>query len=67
VVGANRHRKPDEDLPADFERNRERYYQAPELPLDVEQFVIDLQAEMHEALRTLDAGSKKNPMVGLGI
>jgi hypothetical protein len=56
VVGANRYRNPDEDLPADFERNRERYYQALELPLDAERFVADLQAEMHEALSTLDAG-----------
>lgn len=65
VVGANRYRNPDEDLPADFERNRERYYQALELPLDAERFVADLQAEMHEALSTLDAGLKKNPAVRL--
>ncbi len=56
MVGADRYRNPDEDLPADFERNRERYYQALELPLDAEQFVTDLQAEMHESLSTLDAG-----------
>jgi TnpA family transposase len=65
VVGANRYRNPDEDLPADFERNRERYYQALELPLDAERFVADLQAEMHEAMSTLDAGLKKNPAVRL--
>jgi hypothetical protein len=65
VVGANRYRNPDEDLPADFERNRERYYQSLELPLDAERFVADLQAEMPEALSTLDAGLKKNPAVRL--
>lgn len=65
VVGADRYRNPDEDLPADFERHRERYYQALELPLDAERFVTDLQAEMHAALSTLDAGLTKNPAVRL--
>ena len=65
VVGANRYRNPDEDLPADFERNREHYYQALELPLEVERFITDLQAEMREALSALDAGLKTNPAVRL--
>jgi hypothetical protein len=65
VVGADRYRNPDDDLPADFERHRERYYQALELPLDAERFVTDLQAEMREALSALDAGLKKNPAVRL--
>jgi len=65
VVGANRYRNPDEDLPADFERSRERYYQALELPLDAERFVTDLQTEMREALSALDAGLKQNPAVRL--
>lgn len=65
VVGANRYRNPDEDLPADFERNREHYYQALELPLEVERFITDLQAEMREALSVLDAGLKTNPAVRL--
>lgn len=65
VVGANRYRNPDEDLPADFERSRERYYQALELPLDAERFVTDLQTEMREALSPLDAGLKQNPAVRL--
>jgi TnpA family transposase len=65
VVGANRYRNPDKDLPADFERNRQSYYQALELPLDAERFVTDLQAWMHEALGALDAGLKKNSHVRL--
>ena len=32
VVGANRYRNPDDDLPADFEQNREDYYRALNLP-----------------------------------
>lgn len=65
VVGANRYRNPDDDLPADFEQNREDYYRALNLPLDVERFIADLQAEMRAALSTFDAGLKKNPSVRL--
>ena len=44
VVGANRYRNPDEDLPADFEAQRTPYYQALKLPLDADRFIADLQA-----------------------
>ncbi|CAA9891728.1 transposase (fragment) [Candidatus Methylobacter favarea] len=65
VVGANRYRNPDEDLPTDFNANRENYYQALNLPLDAEQFIANLQAEMREALNTFDNGLKNNPFVRL--
>jgi TnpA family transposase len=63
VVGANRYRNPDEDLPTDFEVNRDEYYKALNLPLDADRFISELQAEMREALGTLDGGLKKNPYV----
>jgi hypothetical protein len=63
VVGGNRYRNPDEDLPSDFEANREAHYQALDLPLDGDRFISELQNEMREALGTLDAGLKKNPAV----
>ena len=66
VVGANRYRNPDEDLPADFEEKREEYYKALELPLDAERFIGQLQDEMREALHTLDAGLQNNPGVRIG-
>ena len=66
VVGANRYRDPDEDLPADFDENREEYYQALPLPLNADRFITDLQAEMREALSTFDAGLQKNPYVRIG-
>ena len=66
VVGANRYRNPDEDLPADFEVNRDEYYKALDLPLDADRFVRELQNEMREALGTLDASLKKNPAVRIG-
>jgi TnpA family transposase len=65
VVGANRYRNPDEDLPTDFDENRQDYYQALNLPLDAERFIADVQAEMREALATFDAGLKKNRHVRL--
>ena len=66
VVGANRYRNPDEDLPADFEGKRDEYYKALELPLDAERFIGQLQDEMREALHTLDVGLQKNPDVRIG-
>lgn len=63
VVGANRYRNPDQDLPSDFEITREAHYQALNLPLDPERFITDLQAQMREALGTLDAGLSRNPSV----
>jgi len=50
-------------LPADFEAQRTPYYEALNLPLDSECFIADLQAEMREALQTLDNGLPNNPYV----
>lgn len=63
VVGANRYRNPDDDLPADFESNREAYYKSLNLPLDAESFIADVQNEMRDALNAFDAGLEKNPYV----
>jgi TnpA family transposase len=66
VVGANRYRNPDKDLPEDFEAKRDKYYNALDLPLEAGQFVDALQTEMRDALVTLDAGLNKNPYVRIG-
>jgi hypothetical protein len=63
VVGANRYRNPDEDVPADFDTERSAYYQALNLPLEADRFVVGLQEEMRKALHTLDAGLVSNPCV----
>jgi len=63
VVGANRYRNPDEDLPTDFEVQREQYYAALNLPQDVESFLGGVQREMSEALTLLDRSLPKNPHV----
>ena len=43
VVGANRYRNPEEDLPTDFEQQKEAYYQALQQPEDVEAFITNLR------------------------
>ena len=63
VVGANRYRNPDEDLPPDFDINRLKYYQELKLPLNPEVFINNLKTEMHNKLTTLDAGLPRNPKV----
>jgi TnpA family transposase len=65
VEGANRYRNPDDDLPADFEHQRSTYYQALQLPQDVEVFIAQMQQAMHRALTELDQGLLRNPRVKL--
>jgi TnpA family transposase len=63
VVGANRYRNPDEDLPAAFADHRASHYAALKLPLDAERFIAALQGEMRDALTLFDTGLKRNPHV----
>lgn len=63
IVGADRNRNPDDDLPSDFDAQQEQYYQALDLPLDPGQFIAKLQNEMRLALQTLDDGLPSNPLV----
>jgi len=65
VEGADRYRNPDEDLPVDFETNRQVYYQALKQPTDVESFIESVQQDMHHWLGKLDAGLPEDPMVRL--
>ncbi len=65
VVGANRYRNPDDDLPTDFEQHRTIYYQALTLPEDVETFIESLQQQMVEGLEKLDRGMPKNQGVAI--
>ena len=63
VVGANRYRNPEEDLPTDFEQQKEAYYQALQQPEDVEAFINNLQQQMTDGLAELDRGMPKNEPV----
>jgi len=63
VVGADRYRNPDEDVPADFDRQREAYYATLHLPLGVEAFIQGIQQELREELAALDREIPGNPHV----
>ena len=66
VVGANRSRNPDEDLPADFAAERAAYDAALQLPVEADRFIEGLKEEMRTELATLDAGLPSNADVRLG-
>ena len=59
VVGADKWRNPDEDLPADFEVHRAAHYAALRKPLDPTAFIDHLRDEMREALAALDTSLPK--------
>lgn len=63
VVGADRYRNPDEDLPSDFEELRAEYYKALGLPIDPQALTKKLQDAMETALSNLDKEIPKNPYV----
>jgi TnpA family transposase len=53
VVGAQKWRDPDEDLPADFEAKRAENYAALRKPANADAFVAELRQEMHTELTAL--------------
>jgi TnpA family transposase len=63
IVGADRYRNPDEDVPADFSENRNEYYEALDLPLKAQDFIATIKAMHREALRELNKGLPENPHV----
>jgi TnpA family transposase len=65
VVGADRYRNPDEDLPDDFELKRAHYYAELGLPIDADAFITKLQEDMHNALETFNNNISKNANVDI--
>lgn len=63
VDGANKYRNPDEDLPADFDENRDEHYLALNKPKEAEEFIRNLQQEMRESLSMFNNGLPKNTKV----
>jgi uncharacterized protein (DUF4415 family) len=63
VVGTDRYRNPDEDLPHDFEERRKENYEALKQPLDPEVTIEKLKQDMKQALEKLDKGLPKNSKV----
>ncbi len=65
VVGADRYRNPDDDLPQDFEERRGEYYEALHHPAEADAFVEALRASMETALEELNAEMPGNAAVTL--
>ena len=63
VAGAKKFGNPEEDLPKDFEHQREEYYQALHQPIEADVFINKLQEQMSEALTTLNQGLPDNQHV----
>lgn len=63
VMGADRYRNPDEDVPADFKEKRSEFYQALTLPLDATAFAKQVQASLQQALASLNDNLPNNEAV----
>jgi TnpA family transposase len=63
IVGANRYKNPDEDLPVDFNDNRISYYKELNQPLEPLVFIHKLESEMRKAISNLDRIVPQNPHV----
>jgi len=63
IVGANRYRNPDDDLPANFDEQRAALYEALNLPLNAHEFIAGVQQELRDSLSTFDTGLPGNPFV----
>jgi len=53
VLGADRWRNPDEDLPQDFEQRRTEHYAALSKPLDPSEFIEEVRCQMRAELQAL--------------
>jgi hypothetical protein len=63
VVGADRYRNPDDDVPSDFAVQRPADYAALKLPSQAEDFVRQLQQARRDELAALDRALPGNPDV----
>jgi TnpA family transposase len=63
VEGAKKYCNPDEDLPKDFEEEKENYYNALKQPMDSEKFIEVLKISMKRALNKLNNNIPKNDKV----
>ncbi|MDH6218925.1 hypothetical protein M2283_006259 [Streptomyces pseudovenezuelae] len=67
VVGANRWRNPEDDLPQDFEDNRDVHYDAIQKPQDPAKFIAELQRTHREALDRFEAALAQDTTGGVAI
>jgi hypothetical protein len=67
VHGATRWRNPEEDLPADFEDNRDVHYENLRQPLDPGEFIANLQEAMRSSMAGAAAAIAKNRSGGTKV
>jgi TnpA family transposase len=67
VEGGNIWRNPEDDLPPDFEENRDVHYQALSKPRDPQAFIADLKKRHTAALGTLNTALKEGTTGGVKI
>lgn len=67
VVGASGWRDPEEDLPQDFEENRDVHYGSLGHPLDPAEFVADLKGKVEASLETLDRALAEGTTGGVRV
>lgn len=60
VVGADKYRDPDKDLPQDFETQKTQYFEALKQPQEADTFVQGLEQQLRDALVMLHDGLPKN-------
>ncbi len=65
VVGADRYRNPDDDLPKDFEIRRDAYYSGLDLTPDARTFTSAIRSELEQELLLLNANIPDNDKVRL--
>lgn len=65
VENANKYRNPEDDLPKDFEKRREEYFNLLGAPLSAETFISQLRQEMERHLKTFDNNYPKNDLVSI--
>jgi len=63
IVGADKYRNPEEDLPQDFDEKRSEYYESLNQPEDPEPFIISLKDEMEKALLKFNKSVLNDPDV----
>jgi hypothetical protein len=63
IEGTYRYRNPDEDLPKDWDTNREQYYQKLNLPLEADEFIKQLETKVHTGLSSLNNTIPNNDKV----
>lgn len=63
MLDADRYRNSDDDLPQDFDANRENYYRDLGQTTDATAFVSQLRDEMNAALAALNRDMSKNRQV----